>query len=191
ALCGALGSALVSMVGALTHGKKGYEAVFAEMETAGIQAQGYKDAFLKDVSRDSEAFERVMEARRLPKKTDAENPERDAALDRAQKEAALVPLEVMRRAKQASALAQQVAEKGNRNSLSDAAVAARAIYAAAEGAYFNVRINLPAINDRDFKQSVSAESETILKEVRSVTEKTLASVADAIDQMERNKGGKK
>jgi glutamate formiminotransferase/formiminotetrahydrofolate cyclodeaminase len=189
ALFGAVGSALVSMVAALTHGKKGYETVFPEMEAAGTQSQQLKDAFLNDALCDAEAFNRVLEAVRLPKKTDKEKGERHVALEQARKEATLVPLDVMRRAKWAMELVRAVAEKGNRNSISDAGVAALALQAAAHGAYFNVRINLPAIEDATFKKSVSAESETLLKEVRSAAVRTVAYVHKAMDQADNNKGG--
>jgi glutamate formiminotransferase/formiminotetrahydrofolate cyclodeaminase len=188
ALCGAAGSALASMVAALTHGKKGYETVFPEMEAAGVQSQQLKDGFLEDALRDAEAFNRVMEAMRLPKKTDEEKKARCAAMERARKEAALVPLEVMRRARQAVDLAASVAEKGNRNSVSDAGVAVSALRTAAEGAYFNVRINLPAIIDEDFKKTVRKESDTLLNEIRSAADKTVESVIKILDQAEKQGG---
>ena len=56
ALCGALSGALSSMVAALTHGKKGYEAELEKMEEIGSEAQKLKDDFLLDVDRDTDAF---------------------------------------------------------------------------------------------------------------------------------------
>ena len=173
ALCGALSGALSSMVGALTHGKKGYEDAFDEMEEAGIEGQRLKDRFIADVDRDTEAFNRVMDAMRLPKKTDEDKAARLAAIEKATKEATLVPLEVLRRTLEAAKLARVVVEKGNENSISDAGVAALAARTAAEGAYLNVRINLPGIEDESFKKKTLAEAEKIRKEVVKHTEETV------------------
>ena len=152
ALCGALSGALSSMVGALTHGKKDYEKSFDEMEEAGIEGQRLKERFIADVDRDTAAFNRVMDAMRLPKKSDEEKTARDSAIEEATKEATLVPLGVLKRALAAARVARRVVEKGNRNSISDAGVAALTARTAAEGAYLNVRINLAGIRDESFKK---------------------------------------
>jgi glutamate formiminotransferase/formiminotetrahydrofolate cyclodeaminase len=173
ALCGALSAALSSMVGALTHGKKGYEESFGAMEMAGIDGQRLKEQFLTDVDRDTAAFNRVMEAMRLPKKTDEDKATRAAAIEEATKGATLVPLEVLRRTLEAAELARIVVEKGNRNSISDAGVAALAARTAAEGAYLNVLINLSGIEDASFKKETLSEAEKIRRKVVSHTEETV------------------
>jgi glutamate formiminotransferase/formiminotetrahydrofolate cyclodeaminase len=173
ALCGALSSALSSMVGALTHGKKGYEKTFTRMEEIGVEAQRLKEEFLSDVDRDTAAFNKVMSAMRLPKKSDEEKAVRQAAIEEATKEATLVPLGVLKRALAAARLARAVVEQGNKNSISDAGVAALAARTAAEGAYLNVRINLPGIGDESFKKETLAEAETVRAEIVSHTEETV------------------
>ncbi len=173
ALCGALSGALSSMVASLTHGKKGYEETFDEMEKIGVEGQTLKDEFLADVDRDTDAFNRVMDAMRMPKKTDEEKAARQAAIEEATREATLVPLGVLRRTGNAAALARRVAVKGNRNSVSDAGVAALTARAAAEGAYLNVRINLPGIEDETFKKETIEKAESIRTEVVTHTEETI------------------
>jgi glutamate formiminotransferase/formiminotetrahydrofolate cyclodeaminase len=173
ALCGGLSGALSSMVGALTHGKKGYEGVFDEVEEIGVEAQRLKDEFIADVDRDTEAFNNVMAAARLPRKTDEEKRIRQDAMEKANKEATLVPLGVLKRSWDAAQVARRIAEKGNRNSVSDAGVAALTARAAAEGAYLNVRINLPGIMDEDFKAATLREAEEVRKKVIEHTEETV------------------
>lgn len=173
ALCGALSGALSSMVGALTHGKKGYEKSFGEMEEAGIEGQRLKEQFIEDVDRDTAAFNRVMDAMRLPKKSDEEKTARDSAIEEATKEATLVPLGVLRRARAAAQLARMVVEKGNRNSISDAGVAALTARTAAEGAYLNVRINLAGIRDESFKEKTLSEADELRSEIVRHTEETV------------------
>jgi len=173
ALCGSLSSGLSSMVAALTHGKKGYEETFDEMEEIGVEAQKLKDEYLADVDRDTEAFNKVMEAMRLPKKADEEKAAQEVAVEEATKEATLVPLGVLRRAMEAARLARRIIERGNVNSVSDGGVAALAARAAAEGAYLNVVINLPGIKDEKFKVETRKEAETIRKEVVAHSEETV------------------
>ncbi len=173
ALCGALSGALSAMVGALTHGKKGYEDAFDEAEAVGVEGQRLKDEFLADVDRDTDAFNRVMAAARLPRKTDEDKAARQAAMEEANKQATLVPLNVLRRTWEAAGLARRIAEKGNKNSVSDAGVAALAARTAAEAAYLNVAINLPGIEDEKFKAETLKEAEAVRKKVIEHTEETV------------------
>ncbi len=182
ALCGALSGALSSMVGALTHGKKGYEDAFTEMEEIGLLAQEMKAAFLADVDRDTEAFNRVMAAMRLSKKTDEDKAQRAAAIEEATKQATLVPLGVLERALEAAKLARRVVERGNVNSISDAGVAALAARTAAEGAYLNVRINLPGIEDESFKKEILAKAQELRDEVIKHTDETVKLAEKSMDR---------
>jgi glutamate formiminotransferase/formiminotetrahydrofolate cyclodeaminase len=147
ALCGALSAALSAMVANLSVGKKEYEAARAELVAAAVRAQALKDALLEAVDRDTVAFNKVMEALRLPKTTPEQAEEKDRAVEAANREATLVPLEVLEKAVEAAALARTAAAKGNKNSVSDAGVAGLAAQAAGEGAYYNVLINLPGVTD--------------------------------------------
>ncbi len=164
ALCGALSASLSSMVANLTVGKKGYEAAQEAMRAVALEAQPLKDALLQAVDEDTASFNKLMEAFRLPKKTEEQALERDAAVEEATKGATLVPLEVVRKSVACLKLAREAALRGNQNSLSDAGVAGLTAQAAAEGAYFNVRINLPGIKDKEFKAKTLAEAEALRAE---------------------------
>lgn len=153
ALAGSLAAALTSMVAALTHGKKGYEEVFSEMAELGSKAQKLKQRLLELIDEDTRAFDAVMAAMRLPKKTDEQKAERAHRIQAATVESIKVPLEVMETCMQVMELAGKVATKGNRNSLSDAGVALLQARAGLEGAAYNVLINLPGLED---KEQVSA-----------------------------------
>lgn len=161
ALCGALGSALIAMTAGLTHGKKGYEVQFQEMEEIGIAAQALREEFLRDVDRDTAAFNKVMEAFRMPKKTEEEKAVRAKAIEVATRGATRVPLEVLRRCLEAVPLAHKAVAHGNKNSISDAGVGALAIRTAAEGAYFNVCINLAGLSDQAFTAATRTEAERL------------------------------
>ena len=163
ALCGSLAAALTAMVANLTFGKKGYESVSSEMSTLAAGAQALKDEFLRAVDEDARAFDAVMVANRLPKSTHDEHLRRDAAILAATKRAIDAPLGVMRLCEKTLPLVERVAEKGNKNSVSDAGVAALVLGAAAHGAWLNVRINLPGLTNRDDAKRLEKDGSTIMQ----------------------------
>jgi methenyltetrahydrofolate cyclohydrolase len=150
ALAGALGSALTSMVCNLTVGKKKYIDVENEIKSVLQKSEALRGKFTVLIDKDTQAFNKVMEAFGLPKESEDQKALRSAAIQEATKEAALVPLEVMKHVIDALALTKVVAEKGNANSISDAGVSALMLHAAVESAALNVQINLNGINDNDF-----------------------------------------
>jgi len=173
-LCGALSSALSAMVAALTFDKKGYESVRDDMDALGPEAQALKMEFIRDVDRDTEAFNSIMDAMRLPKKTDGEKARRNEAIMEATKGATMVPFDVLTRSKRAAELAHKVAENGNKNSVSDAGVAALCARTAAEGAYLNVIINLTGIDDEAFCKTTREKALALRDEVIQTAGKTAA-----------------
>jgi glutamate formiminotransferase/formiminotetrahydrofolate cyclodeaminase len=158
------------MVANLTFGKKGYEKAFKEMKRTAIRAQLLKDDFLRLVDQDTAAFNKLMDALRLPKATEDQIKERDSAVEEATKEATLVPFQVLEKSLELLNLAQRTAQKGNRSALSDAGVAALAARTAAEGAYYNVRINLPGIHDEEFKVKTRRRSMALKKKACRLSE---------------------
>jgi len=181
ALCGALSAGLAAMVANLTVGKKGYESVRGDMVDTAVRAQALKDSLLEAVDRDTRAFNKVMEAFRLPKTTPEQAEEKDRAVEAANKDATLVPLEVLEKAVEAVRLARTAAAEGNRNSISDAGVAGLTAQAAGDGAYDNVLINLQGIKDAGFadrtRRKAAGFKKTLDREgkaVREIVSKALA-----------------
>jgi glutamate formiminotransferase/formiminotetrahydrofolate cyclodeaminase len=171
ALNGTLSAGLSSMVGNLTYNKRGYKEVKQIMIDVSDKAQRLKDFFTESIDKDTEAFNKVMDAFSLPKGTDGEKALRDKAIMDATKGATLVPFSVLEKTKEAAELALTVVEKGNRNSLSDAGVAGLTAAAAAEGALYNVMINLDGIDDEEFNQETAKKAVKINKEVQKLATK--------------------
>ena len=180
ALAGAIGSALTSMVCSLTIGKKKYATVEDEIKKVLEQIEPLRKKFTTLIDKDTEAFNKVMEAYGLPKDSDQQKALRNAAIQSATKEAALVPLEVMKHCIDALALTKIVAEKGNLNSISDAGVSALMLQAAAEGAALNVKINLSGISDTEFVGWKAEEVESVLRTSRKLSEEVLTVVKEKI-----------
>jgi len=142
ALCGAMAAGLAAMVANLTVGRKGHEDDHEAMIALAERGQRAKDAFLVAVDADTDAFNRVMDAMRMSARTDEERAVKEAAIREANRGATLVPLSVLERTTEVLELAEATAARGNPNSLSDAGVAGLTALACAEGAYYNVLINL-------------------------------------------------
>jgi glutamate formiminotransferase/formiminotetrahydrofolate cyclodeaminase len=166
ALSGALGAALSSMVANLTYGKREYRRYNRRMKNLALKAQALKDEFLSLIERDTEAFNNVMAAMRMRKKTDEEKRIREENIESATKHATIVPLEIMRKAEEILALASQAEKYGNQNSVSDAGVAAMMAQSACDGGYLNVIINLGNIKDKEFVKSIKSEADELLKGVQ-------------------------
>lgn len=180
ASAGALGAALTAMVCRLTVGKKQYASVKEELSEVRDKADDLRNELTQLIETDKEAFNKVMEAFKLPKATDEDAKARDEAIENATKEASLVPLTVMKKSLEVMKLAKIVAEKGNENSISDAGVAALMAMAAIDGADYNVRINLGSLTDADFvKQTkedaaaIRSEAQQLAAEIRQTVESKL------------------
>jgi len=164
ALSGALGGALLSMVCSLTVGKKGYENVWKAVKEMGENVQKLKDELIRLVDDDTEAFNGIITAIKLPKKTEEDKKKRDEAVEEATKRAILVPLRVMREGKKILELLKEAASICNVNAISDIAVGALEAETAVRGAGLNVDINIPNVRDEKFKKDVVNEREEIEKE---------------------------
>lgn len=171
ALCGSLSAALSAMVANLSFEKKGFEKLRPVMSETAEKGQLLKSRFLKAIDEDTAAFNKIAAAARLPKDSPGSQERRLKAMEDAQKEATLVPFSVLEMAKDAVALAEIAAGKGNPNAASDAGVAALTARACADAALYNVLINLPGINDEQFVARVKPQALSLAGEVRDRCQK--------------------
>ncbi|MCB9475016.1 MAG: glutamate formimidoyltransferase [Candidatus Delongbacteria bacterium] len=173
ALCGALASGLASMVAALTFGKKDYRMHDEAMDRIADKCQQLRGFFTRMIDEDTEAFNRVMAAIRMPRASEEEKEARERAIVAANREATLVPFRVVEACPELVRLIAEVAEKGNRNSLSDAGVAALAVGTCCDGAAMNVRINLASCEDRLWACDLDDRTTNLQLQVRSQREQIL------------------
>ena len=163
AFTGCMASSLVSMVSNLSYGHKKYLKNNKIYEEIGSKAQIIKSELLKLVDEDTEAFNGIMQAFRLPKRTSGDIKIRNNAIDEATKHAIEIPLQVMRASFECLLLSKKIAKVGNVNSLSDAGVASEMSYSAVRGAYLNVLINLADLNDKTYHVKISRKTKSIIK----------------------------
>ncbi len=180
ALNGALSASLISMVANLTYGKKKYKNVWEDMLDIGTQSQRLKDEYLKLVDEDTRAFNLLMDAFKLPKKTDEEKRIREEKIQEATKIAIRVPMQTLEKAVELLNLAEELAEKGNKNALSDAGVAALTAYTAGYAAYLNVLINLGGITDKKYVEKTKSHANEILKKIKEEHTKIVEKVTSQL-----------
>ena len=169
ALCGALSASLGAMVCGLTIGKKKYAEVEAEMVELKGKLETAQKEFFELGQKDNNAFDLVMDAFKLPKETDEQKAERSKKIEEATIGAGMVPAAVVKKCHEILPWIKTVVEKGNKNSLSDAGVAAKLISTAAYGAYLNVLINCSSLMSNPVAAELLKTSEELLNTINTVT----------------------
>ena len=164
ALNGAIASALAEMVANLTIGRKKYVEVEDIMKELAPKFDALRERMVQDIDRDSDAYNRVFDAFKLPKETDEEKELRKQAIQRETIYAAQVPMEVARAVAGILPAIATVARKGNQNAVTDACVAMMCARNAVLGALLNVRINLTSIDDKEFVSQMAKEANQLEKE---------------------------
>ncbi len=164
ALAGALSAALAQMVAELTVNKKGYEDAEAKMKELASKAEAIRAQLLDDIKRDSESFNKYMEALKLPKETDEEKAFRTNMMQEGLKEAAIVPFEVASLAYEIMPLADEAVISGNKNAVTDGLVSAMMARTAVLSALLNTRINLGSIKDEAFVKEYSEKVKKLEKQ---------------------------
>jgi glutamate formiminotransferase/formiminotetrahydrofolate cyclodeaminase len=176
AMVGALAGCLAAMVANLTIGKKKYAAVEREMTALRQDAGTLRGELVGLARKDSEAFDAVLRARRLPQSTPEETAAREVALREAELGASRVPLATAEACLKVVELATLAARSGNPNAVSDAGVAGLLARAAAEGAILNVQINLKSLSAGADKEDV----EMGLRRIRQALEPAAQGCLDAV-----------
>jgi glutamate formiminotransferase/formiminotetrahydrofolate cyclodeaminase len=159
AYVGALGVSLATMVANLSSHKRGWDDKWENFSIAAEKGQFLKDALIRLVDEDTNAFNAIMNAFGLPKNTPEEKAIRSEAIQTATKGAIEVPLKVMQLAFDSFDLIYQMVETGNPNSVTDAGVGALCARAAVNGAYLNVKINATGLQDKVYAQEVIEKAE--------------------------------
>lgn len=154
ACMGSLGVALGTMVANLSSHKRGWDDRWEEFSGWAEKGKKYQEELLRLVDEDTNAFNRIMDAFSLPKKTEEEATARKQAIQEATKNAILVPFRVMETAMKAMEVVKAMAKTGNPNSVSDAGVGALALRSCIMGASLNVRINTSGLDDKVFVKEI-------------------------------------
>lgn len=177
ALSGSLGAALTNMVGNLTIGKKIYDEVPEDMkfkmEKNAKELEKIVDELINIVDEDAKAFDKAMDAFKLPKETDEEKKIRSSAIQEGYKAAIAVPLKCAETCFNIMELQDVFANYGNINAITDVGVGTLLSYTGMEGAIFNVKINLKSVKDEEYKKEINNKIETLMYEGIKLKEQLL------------------
>ncbi|MDQ2940910.1 MAG: cyclodeaminase/cyclohydrolase family protein [Chloroflexota bacterium] len=181
ALAGAMGAALVEMVGGLTSGRVGLERDEEALREICSVATARRTELLELAELDASAYDAVIAARRLPRETDDERAGRAVRVAEATREATRIPLRVAEAAADVLRQAGRIAPLGNPHAVSDAGVAAQLASASVRGAVLNVRINLPSLGaDDPVRLEAAARIDQLNAEAHECEEQVLAVVGKLI-----------
>jgi glutamate formiminotransferase / formiminotetrahydrofolate cyclodeaminase len=162
AYIGSLGAALGTMVANLSSHKRGWDDRWKEFSDIAEKGKIIQNSLLKLVDEDTDAFNKILEAFSLPRKTEEEKLIRNTAVQVATKNAMLIPFRVMETASEGFEIVRKMVDTGNPSSVSDAGVGALALGACIKGAFMNVRINGSGLNDKDFVKKIILSGEEII-----------------------------
>ncbi|MBI5218311.1 MAG: glutamate formimidoyltransferase [Bacteroidia bacterium] len=182
AFMGALGVALGTMVANLSSHKPGWDERWEEFSNWAEKGQKLKDDLLFLVDEDTNAFNQIMIAMGLPKKTEEEKVARKKAMEDATKYAIQIPFRVMETCFKGMEIAKAMAETGNPNSVSDAGVGALALRSGVMGAFLNVKINSGGLDDKKFVTDILAKGKKIEEKVMAMEKSILEIVNGKIKQ---------
>lgn len=180
AYAGSLGAALGTMVANLSASKRGWEDQVSFFSEWAVKGQIIKDQLLKAVDEDTRAFNRIMSAFGLPKATPEEKAARSLAIEEATKYACEVPYSVMQTAAGSLDLLEAMIEKGNPNSITDAAVGVLCVRAAVQGAGLNVMVNAKGLKDEAFAKEIAGKANALVASTQERADRLIAQVTAAV-----------
>ncbi len=176
AYAGAMGAALGTMVANLSSHKRGWDERWEEFSIVAEKGQAKKDELLFLVDEDTSAFNKIMEAFRLPKKTEEEKNIRDQAVIDATKYAIEIPYRVMETCYESMEVMEEMAQKGMESSISDAGVGAICAMAGIKGAYLNVKINTKDFDQKEYVDRMLEKALNIIEKGRKKEQQILEMV---------------
>jgi glutamate formiminotransferase/formiminotetrahydrofolate cyclodeaminase len=180
AYMGALGASLGGMVANLSSHKRGWDDRWEEFSNWAEKAKYYQTRLLKMVDEDTNAFNKIMDAFGLPKKSDEEKAARNSAIQEATKYATQVPFDTMKLCYESMEVMKAMAETGNPNSVTDAGVGAIATRAGVAGAFLNVKINAAGLEDKKYASNIISRGNEIMQKAIKMEEEILKIVESKI-----------
>ncbi|MFP4478783.1 MAG: cyclodeaminase/cyclohydrolase family protein [Candidatus Izemoplasmatales bacterium] len=180
ALAGANGCALLSMAGELTFNKKKFkelnEGLKKDFKDRIDFFKESQEKFLAYIDEDTEVFNQLMEAFRMPKEKEEDRRNRSLEIQKATMETIRVPMEVCHLAIESMRKISEVMTYSNKNTISDQGVGVMMLHTAVEGSAMNVLINLSGLKDNTLAKEYRQTVEDIKEEAKGLRETLLEKV---------------
>ena len=182
ALVGAIGTALSSMVGNLTTGKKKYAEFEEDTQRILKRAQELQQDLMKMIDEDAENFLPLSKAYGMPKDTEEERRLKEETLEKALKQACQVPVRIVKACYEAIQLHAELVDKGSRLAISDVGVGVQCLRAAIISGWLNIVININMIKDQEYVNQVREETESLVKEGALLADKVYEKVENILNK---------
>jgi glutamate formiminotransferase/formiminotetrahydrofolate cyclodeaminase len=176
AYAGALGAALATMVANLSAHKRGWDDRWEEFSAHAEKGLTLQDKLMQLVDRDTAAFDAIMAAYGMPKATEAQQSQRHQAIQDATRNAIDIPMQVAQLAHEGLAMAADMANDGNPNSVTDAGVGAMCLRTAVLGAVLNARINCGDLEDANYVAQIESQCAKLVEGAMRQEAEILAAV---------------
>jgi len=180
ALTGAQGLALMLMVADLTLTKEKYQADHELCQKTKEEGQPLYQWLSEAMDKDTDAYNMVFAAYKLPKETDDDKAARSKAIGEANLLATQVPFEVMSQSFEGLKLVSKLVNHSNTNAASDLGVAASCLETAVKGAWLNVSINLPGVKDPDLAKHFEETGRSIYNESINLANRIVESIRQSL-----------
>ena len=172
ALVGALGTALCTMVGNYTVGKKKYAGVEEDVKALMAKAEDIRARLLALVDADAAAFEPLSRAYSIPK----DDPRRGEIMEQCLRDAAAAPMEILRLSCEAIDLHREMLDKGSVMMLSDVGTGVIFCWSALYGAFLNVKVNTKSMADRAYAEAMNREADQLVNQYWKIAEQVYEAV---------------
>ena len=173
AYCGAMGVSLGTMVANLSAHKRGWDDRWEEFSKWAEKGMVYQRTLLDLVDEDTNSFNKIMQAFRLPKDSEEDKTKRAEAIQEATKHAILTPFKVMETAYNSMEVMRAMADFGNPNSVTDAGVGALCARTAVIGAFLNVKINCGDCEDNKFVEDILKKGQQLVDDCCKLEEEIM------------------
>lgn len=176
------GGSAAALAGAQAAGLVAMAAKFSKDKKIAKKAERLMKVLMSLITKDAEAFEKVMEAHHLSKVTEKEKEKREKEIEKALKYAAEIPLQTARYSYEVLKLAEFLLKDCNPSVITDLGIAALMAQAAVEGAILNVKVNLASIKDKKFKKEINKAVENLYLtgyQTRVITSRVQGKIANS------------
>jgi formiminotetrahydrofolate cyclodeaminase len=178
------GVALVRMVGHLSVNKKKFraleESIKDKFQNTIDSLESIKIELTDLIDKDTDAFNLIMSAFKLPKGSEEEKAFRRTKIEEGTLEAIKVPYRVAEISLEALSKIEFIVLYGNKNTLSDLGVGVLMLAAGIEGAIMNVKINITGISDNKLRDFYSNEATIILESTNKLKENILKGIHSSL-----------
>lgn len=182
AYMGSLGASLATMVANLSSHKAGWDERWEEFSIIAEKGQALKDELIHLVDEDTNAFNKIMDAFGLPKKTDEEKAARTNAIQEATKYAIEIPHRTLCKSFEVFEICQAMVETGNPNSVTDAGVGILCARAACYGAFMNMKINASSLKDKAFVDDIIGKGQELIEKADAIEKEYTARILKQISK---------